>query len=197
MRVFAIYKLACLLLTSQALALPVEHSLEKRAQNIIIGYRTVSETQAARYNRAGTLTDDGNLIGTQIGSGVYTTPMRGGWPGTSSSWYCVIMADSAAMDKVYKARIPQTFRDKNVWFRGDATVDAYIKLVAPSANPKKTIRISKISGNEDELQMVIPPGLLNSNRGGLGITASCKETIDELPAVIVDYDDWVKVFGSP
>lgn len=38
--------------------------------------------------------------------------------------------------------------------------------------------------------MLIPPALLNSNGGGIGITASCKKTIEELPGARVEYDDW-------
>ncbi|OLN92288.1 hypothetical protein CCHL11_01353 [Colletotrichum chlorophyti] len=189
-------KLVCLLLAGQALALPVENTLEERGQNVIIGYRTVSEVQALRYNRAGTLTDDGNLIGTQIGSGVYTTPNRGGWPGSEANWFCVITADSAALGNVYKVRIPQSFRGQTIWFKGDATVNGYIKSVAPAADPNKTIRISKIEGKGNDLQMVVPPGLLNSNNGGLGITASCKRTVEELPDSVVNYNSWSKVFGS-
>lgn len=36
-------KVAALLLATQALALPVENLLEERAQNVVIGYRTVSK----------------------------------------------------------------------------------------------------------------------------------------------------------
>ncbi|OLN86719.1 hypothetical protein CCHL11_03729 [Colletotrichum chlorophyti] len=190
-------KLAFVLLAGQAFALPVENTLQERGQNVIIGYRTVHEIQALRYNRAGTLTDDGNLIGTQIGAGVYTTPNRGGWPGGPTSWFCVIAADSAALNNVYKVKIPQAFGGSTIWFAGDATVDGYIKTVVPGADPRKTIRISKIEGKGDDLQMVIPPGLLNSNGGGLGITTSCKRTEEELPNVVVNYDTWSKVFGSP
>lgn len=106
------------------------------------------------------------------------------------------MADSAALNNVIKARIPKTFGGKAIWFKDDKTIDGYIKSVAPAADPKKTIRISKIDGMANELQMVIPPGLLNSSKGGLGITTSCKKTMAELPNATVNYNSWTKVFGS-
>lgn len=43
--------------------------------------------QAKNYNDAGTLTDDPNLIGTQIGKGVYTSPGPGGFPGGATPWF--------------------------------------------------------------------------------------------------------------
>ncbi|OLN97965.1 hypothetical protein CCHL11_02507 [Colletotrichum chlorophyti] len=190
-------------LATHALGLPVDPDLDKRAQNVIIGYRTVSAAQGQRYNQAGTLTNDGNLIGTQIGAGVYTTPNRGGWPGSATSIislremrYCVIMADSAALSRVNKVQIPESFNGQTIWFKGQAVVDAYIKNVVPLADPNKTIRISKIEGAVDGLQIVIPPGLLNSNNGGLGITASCKNTVEELPDVNVAFRQWPRLFGS-
>ncbi|KZL85058.1 hypothetical protein CI238_09714 [Colletotrichum incanum] len=187
---------ATLLWATHALGLPVDPELDKRAQNVIIGYRTVSAAQGERYNQAGTLTNDPNLIGTQIGAGVYTTPNRGGWPGSASSMYCVIMADSAALRDVYKVQIPEFFNEERIWFKGQAAVDGYIKNVVPQAVPNKTIRISKIDGGSGALQIVIPPGLLNSNGGGLGITASCKKTEQELPSVNVAFQRWPKLFGS-
>ncbi|KAM0323973.1 hypothetical protein ACHAQA_008555 [Verticillium albo-atrum] len=186
-----IFKILAIGLASQVAALPIEAKLEERAQNVVIGYRTVSAVQGARYNKAGTLTDDGNRIGTQIGAGVYTTPVAG-----RLARHCVITADSAALDKVNKARIPEKHAGKKLWFAGDKAIDDYIKAVIPKSDPKKTIRISKIDGTQSDLQMVIPPGLLNSNKGGLGITASCKKTLAELPTTVVNFGSWKKVFGS-
>ncbi|EEY20303.1 predicted protein [Verticillium alfalfae VaMs.102] len=180
----AIFKFIAVSLATQVTAFPVNIKVEERAQSVIIGYRTVSAEQGARYNKAGTLTNDGNRIGTQIGAGVYTTPVAGGWP------------DSAALDKVNKARIPQSHASKKLWFAGDKAIDAYIKAVIPKGDPKKTIRISTIDGTAGEQQMVVPPGLLNSNKGGLGITASCKKTLAELPSTVVNFSTWSKVFRS-
>ncbi|KAI5920265.1 hypothetical protein F4810DRAFT_723585 [Camillea tinctor] len=194
-----IAKLFTLTLATQVAAFPLvsNNNLEERAQNVIIGYRTVAQAQAERYNQAGTLTDDGNQIGTQIGAGVYTTPNAGGWPGSANSWYCVITAQDTALNNVVKVKIPESFQGKKLWFAGDSAIDGYIKSVAPSADPKKTMRISKIDGMGSSLQMVVPPGLLNSNGGGLGITTSCKQSLDDIPKSDVNYDSWTKVFGSP
>ncbi|KAI0602097.1 hypothetical protein F4775DRAFT_588915 [Biscogniauxia sp. FL1348] len=191
-------KVLTIALATQVAALPVENAtVEKRAQNVLIGYRTVSSAQAQRYLLAGTLTDDGNQIGTQIGPGVYTTPNAGGWPGSANSWYCAIFAEDTGLNNVNKVKIPQSFGGKKLWFGGDAAIDEYIKSVVPSADPNKTMRISKIDGQEETLQMVIPPGLLNTNGGGLAISISCATDINDIPSAVVNYDSWTKVFGSP
>ncbi|GJC80592.1 hypothetical protein ColLi_03430 [Colletotrichum liriopes] len=106
------------------------------------------------------------------------------------------MADFAALRNVYKVQIPEFFNGQRIWFKGQDVVDGYIKNVVPQAVPNKTIRISKIDGGSGGLQIVIPPGLLNSNGGGLGITASCKKTEEELPSVNVAFQEWPKLFGS-
>ena len=85
-----------LTLASLVTASPV--SLEKRGQNVILGYRVVDavrthlqptthstilkstlQAQAARYNSAGTVTDDANTSGVQLGKGAYTSPGPGEW----------------------------------------------------------------------------------------------------------------------
>ncbi|KFY19741.1 hypothetical protein V491_04246 [Pseudogymnoascus sp. VKM F-3775] len=167
-------------------ASPVE--LHKRAQNVIIGYRTA---QAKKYNDAGTLTDDPNRIGTQIGKGVYTTPGRGEWQGSPNDWFCVILADSAAIDRVSKAWVPKQYDGSELWFKSDTVIDGYIKQLESSWDPAATLRMSIIDGKGyDDVQMVIPPGLLNSNGGGMSITAFCKENINDIPNQRVNYDDW-------
>jgi len=45
------------------------------------------QEQAAKYNKAATLTDDSNRIGTQIGKGVYTTAGLGDWKGGANDWF--------------------------------------------------------------------------------------------------------------
>jgi len=44
------------------------------------------QVQADKWNAAGTPTDDGNIFGTQIGKGVYTTAKPNGWPGGTGDW---------------------------------------------------------------------------------------------------------------
>lgn len=103
--------------------------------------------------------------------------------------FCVILADSKALDRVSKAWIPESYEGTRLWDKLDK-IDEYIKTLEGSWNPAKTLRLSRIAGREDWLQMVIPPGLMNPNGGGMGISASCKENIDELPDTTVNYDDW-------
>lgn len=103
--------------------------------------------------------------------------------------HCVILADSDALDRVSKAWVPNTYKGNQLWDKND-NVDQYIKSLGGDWDPKKTLRMSKISGSEDKLQLVIPPGLMNSNGGGMGITASCKENVNDMPDVVVNYDDW-------
>lgn len=105
--------------------------------------------------------------------------------------FCVILADSAALKRVSKAWVPKTYDDKPLWFKSDAIIDAYIHDLESSWDPAKTIRMSIIDGKGwDDVQMVVPPALLNSNGGGLDITASCKENINDIPGERVNYDDW-------
>lgn len=134
------------------------------------------------------MTDDGNLISAQLGPGAYTSPSPGEWPGSGNSWFCVILADSDAVDRVSKAWVPASYEGVDLWYQ-PAAIDEYIKKLESSWDPAKTLRLSKISGTE-LLQLLIPPGLLNSNGGGMRISASCKPTVGELPSVRVNYDDW-------
>lgn len=105
--------------------------------------------------------------------------------------FCVILADSDAVDRVSKAWVPKQYNDKELWFKSDAVIDAYIKDLEGSWDPSKTIRMSIIDGKRwNDVQLVIPPALLNSNGGGMDITASCKKNINDIPSARVDYDDW-------
>lgn len=100
---FSIPNVLALFFAAQAAAAPVE--IEERGANIIIGFRTVAkvlddhnshvlkvfslwtQVQADAYMKAGTLTDDKNIISTQIGPGVYMSSKRDGWPGAATNWY--------------------------------------------------------------------------------------------------------------
>lgn len=105
--------------------------------------------------------------------------------------FCVILADAAAIERVSKAWVPKTYNGKELWFKSDAVIDAYIKDLESSWDPSKTIRMSIIDGKGwNDVQLVIPPALLNSNKGGMGITASCKADINQIPNQRVNYDDW-------
>ena len=107
--------------------------------------------------------------------------------------FCVILADSEAVSRVSKAWVPKEHDDEELWFKGDARIDKYIKHLESSWKPAKTLRMSIIDGKDyDDVQMVIPPGLLNSNGGGMSIMAFCTESIDGIPAERINYDDWHK-----
>ncbi|KAI3324342.1 hypothetical protein HD806DRAFT_65927 [Xylariaceae sp. AK1471] len=179
-----------LALAGLAAAAPVQ--LKPRSQQVIVGYRKVSAQQASNYNNAGTLTDDGNLIGQQIGAGVYTAHSRDLWPGNAGDWTCVITMDSDSLNRVSKAWIPESFGGQKLWDTSDDNIGKYIRAVLDDSwDPAKTLRLSIINGFAyNDVQMLIPPALLNSNGGALGITASCKENKDDIPNVDVNYDDW-------
>ncbi|TQN63601.1 hypothetical protein CSHISOI_11816 [Colletotrichum shisoi] len=161
----------------------------------IIGYRRVSKKQAADYKRnGGTLTYDSRLAkgGQQLGPGVYTSPRRGAWLlGDKSDWWCVVRANSQAVDNVDKFWIPAFYRHYSfIWYASEETIAAYIKDVDDTIDPKKAFRLSKVSKDEDSLQMLIPPGLLNDQGGGLGITVECDPDVKKLPTEVVDYDSF-------
>ena len=100
------------------------------------------------------------------------------------------MADSTAFANVNKAWIPQSSGGKKLWDNNKA-VDDYIKSLDSKWVPAKTIRLSQIAGMAaDDLQLVIPSALLNSNKGGLGITVSCKDKLSDLPQSVVNYNTW-------
>lgn len=104
---------------------------------------------------------------------------------------CLILADAAAIQRVSKAWVPKTYNGKKLWFKSDAVIDAYIKDLESSWDPSKTIRLSIIDGKGwDDVQMVIPPALLNSNKGDLSIITSCKADINAITNHRVNYDDW-------
>lgn len=79
--------------------------------------------------------------------------------------------------------MPKKFYGKELWFKSDAMIDDYIKELESSWDPAKTLRMSIIDGkSQNDVQLVIPPSLLNSNSGGMGITASCKKNIEDIPS---------------
>lgn len=107
---------------------------------------------------------------------------------------CVILADRDAISRVSKAWVPEHYDNEKLWYKSDA-IDKYIKKLESSWDPAKTLRLGMVQGKEDNVQMLIPPGLLNSNGGAMGITAWCKEEIRDLPDHRVDYnndEEWTR-----
>lgn len=49
--------------------------------------------------KAGALTDDKNLILTQIGPGTYMSSKRDGWPGNKDSWYANFKHDNPGVNR--------------------------------------------------------------------------------------------------
>ncbi|KAI1076663.1 hypothetical protein F5B20DRAFT_315266 [Whalleya microplaca] len=190
---WSIASVLVLSLFGNAFASPVD--IGRRASSTIIGYRSVTQQQAQNYKDAGnTLTPDPNLIGTQIGTGVYTTPGPGQWPG--GGWYCVILADVDRLNAVSKAWVPKTYNGQQLWNQGDTVINNYIKALDASWNPAKTFRMSKIDGKEEILQMVIPFDLLNQNGGAMNIKTQCSSNLADMGTYVVNYDEWKNVKGS-
>ena len=96
------------------------------------------------------------------------------------------MADQAAFDAAPKIWIPKTSGGKNLWGSSNrANTDAFIKQMG--LDPLKALRVSEIDGNPNhEPQLVIPSKMLNVNKGGLGITVSCKAKMTDLPTNVVN-----------
>ncbi|KAK2598206.1 hypothetical protein QQS21_005683 [Conoideocrella luteorostrata] len=168
--------------------------LDKRIQEVIIGYRRVDPTQAALYRKERTLTASDGRGGSQIGDGVYTSDKLGSWPGKPGDVNCVILANSDAFDKMPKAWIPRPS-----WWGGlvKKRADSYIQGL--SLDPLKTIRLSVVdTPGKETLQMVIPNDLLNSKDGGLDIVVNCedKDKKLDLPTHDVDYSTWANVVGE-
>ncbi|KAI5925880.1 hypothetical protein F4810DRAFT_611534 [Camillea tinctor] len=191
-------EICILALVGLAAASPIE--LTKRA-DVVIGYRRASKEQAADYNAKKTLTFDPNWEnwGKQIGTGVYTTPDRDSYEPMADpeSWYCIITADSAALDAVHKAWIPQKSGTTKLWFGNDDVINAYIKGLDASWDPEKTLRLSIIAGMKNgALEMLIPPKLLNDQGGNLKIKVQCKEKKEEITDTPTNYDTWKNVKGS-
>ncbi|KAF9877450.1 hypothetical protein CkaCkLH20_05150 [Colletotrichum karsti] len=179
------------LLAGSVVAGPV--SLNKRDQRII-GYRRVSKAQADDYkNNKGVLNWDKNLAsgGSQLGPGVYTAPVRGTWNiGNPSDWWCVIRGDAEKIDNTGAVWIPHYFEDLNpIWYEED-TIKKYIGVVEPDLDAGKVFRLGRIYNMEDNLQLLIPPGLLAQEGGDLGLTVECKEKWEDLPDEKVDYEQF-------
>ncbi|OAA72186.1 hypothetical protein ISF_01259 [Cordyceps fumosorosea ARSEF 2679] len=166
-------------------------SVDKRGQNVIIGYRTVAKEQAQDYMAKKTLTLTRPANGQQIGDGVYTSPEPGEWPiHGSNPWYCAIFADAEALASTAKVWVP-----RETWWKSSA-IDGFIS--GQGLNPAKTMRMALVYNEEHLQQMLIPKALLNSEGGGLGISVLCKEKLEELPRARVDYEsrEWKNAKGE-
>lgn len=104
----------------------------------------------------------------------------------------MILADSNALDRISKTWVPKMFLSNELWF-SSTRIDAYVTgWLNSSWDPKKTLRMSIMFGGDgdDDVQLLIPSTLLNSNGGGMGLIAWCRKDINDLPDYTVNYDDW-------
>lgn len=49
--------------------------------------------------------------GVQLGQGTYASPQIADWPGSQNAWFCAILADEDAWNRVNKAWVPETADD--------------------------------------------------------------------------------------
>lgn len=106
------------------------------------------------------------------------------------------MADSTALNGLNKAWVPEKHNGDVLWYATDNVIDSYITDLVDTWDPAQTLRLSIISGKGlTDVQMLIPPGLLNQNGGNLGITVQCSADINDIPDSDVDYTSWSNVRG--
>ncbi|KAM5465136.1 hypothetical protein MferCBS49748_005076 [Microsporum ferrugineum] len=124
-----------LTLASCITASPTLNHKRTNDESVTIGYRTVSEEQAAIYNEHGTIVYKRNTAGVQLGAGVYLTDLHAGWKKDSIwSWsvtftyspllssdsytffrFCIVTADRAAMERVSKVWVPEKYHGEDLW----------------------------------------------------------------------------------
>ncbi|KAM3489649.1 hypothetical protein MY3957_007043 [Beauveria namnaoensis] len=171
--------------------------LEKRVQEIIIGYRRVDPAEAEIYKNAGnTLTPSAGKGGLQLGQGVYTSDELGAWEGDKNkpSKNCVILANAETFEKVSKAWIPRPS-----WWSAPLNMRPEKYLKGLSLDPAKTIRLGIVDvKGKETLQMMIPNEMLNDKGGGLDLVVNCEDPEKnlELPTHKVDYSEWANVVGE-
>ncbi|KAM3477247.1 hypothetical protein MY8738_006527 [Beauveria namnaoensis] len=171
--------------------------LEKRVQEIIIGYRRVDPAEAEIYKNAGnTLTPSAGKGGLQLGQGVYTSDELGAWEGDKNkpSKNCVILANAETFEKVSKAWIPRPS-----WWSAPRNMRPEKYLKGLSLDPAKTIRLGIVDvKGKETLQMMIPNEMLNDKGGGLDLVVNCEDPEKnlELPTHKVDYSEWANVVGE-
>ncbi|KAF2237047.1 hypothetical protein EV356DRAFT_512314 [Viridothelium virens] len=186
--------------------LVTSHVLLKRAP-IVIGYRTVDIKQINQFAKAGNTLfyDPDRVTLSQTGKGSYLSPKLGDW--AAGTWYCAILADSAAWDQVNKAWMPPNDCDKPLWWdQGEPNRNEYLKnMGGPGFTTDNTVIFSKIDlgqNGDKKLQMQIPPSLIGG-KGGLQFPVQCAATTDQAALRSlesygdVDWYSWNNVKGEP
>ncbi|KAJ7139226.1 hypothetical protein C8R44DRAFT_975124 [Mycena epipterygia] len=150
-------------------------SLSTRSNDVLIGYRYVSQQKAAEYNYYGTLTAVG-ASGTQLGDGAYISPDINEWNVPNDYWQCMIFADATKFSGAERIYISQ---HANVFY-SSTNLNNYLSRAR--LNPARTVLWSKISGDpQQHIQMLIPPYYLARSpgfggaygSGDLGIRVRC------------------------
>ncbi|RCI15908.1 hypothetical protein L249_1761 [Ophiocordyceps polyrhachis-furcata BCC 54312] len=164
------------------------------AGDVLIGYRIVHADQAKEYEAAGTLTWDESKAkgGKQIGKGVYTSAKADGWIKTNpDNVRFAIFANAEKFKRLPKVWVPKDrMTDLDI-----PEAPAYIRSLG--LDPDKSLAMSFINGlSYNDLQMVIPPGLLKQNNGGLDfkLRRLDEDHLQEQP--VVRYDLWHNVKGA-
>ncbi|EKD21302.1 hypothetical protein MBM_00415 [Drepanopeziza brunnea f. sp. 'multigermtubi' MB_m1] len=172
-----------------------------QAEDVLIGYRTVSEAEALLINannkpfRDKAFDDVQGL--NQIGNGIYLVNTNGGWKGRKhqTKWYCYFLADQERLNKTEKVWVPKSykktgfFRSKTtrIWFEGEAVVAKYVKKIVKDAN--NAIRFSWLYEPDLDMEMLIPTEMVNND--ALGLYAQCSQNRLELSYTeVVDWSSW-------
>ncbi|KAK1991508.1 hypothetical protein LX36DRAFT_675194 [Colletotrichum falcatum] len=167
---------------------------------IVIGYRVVSQAEAAEINKINRPFRDPNYEDTegwsQLGNGVYTSPRPAGWIHRERDWHCAIKADEHRFAAASKAWIPyDDYYGNQMWNRGERAISDYIDN-SLHLDSDKTLRLSYVAGHGLNVQMLIPTAMVNSD--ALDFYAQCFRTKEELQRYsdeVVDYDRWPNVIG--
>lgn len=103
--------------------------------------------------------------------------------------YCAVFANPAQLSALQKAWVPEKYGRSRLWWN-QINISKYISSLDRSWDPTRVIQISYIQGHGRELQILIPPNLLNQNGGGLEITVTCtknRRAMTRMPTI-----DWMK-----
>ncbi|KAM5452819.1 hypothetical protein MaudCBS49596_003126 [Microsporum audouinii] len=145
--------------------------------NVIIGYRAVSSEQAEMYRKAGKVVFTGAEAGTQIGVGVYLTNKPRGWKEDQPwHWRCVITANAKVVERIAKVWVPRRIEGRPELWNNVGAIDEYIESLPHGYDPKKTMRLSYITGYGDRLQLLIPEGLVDDPE--LNLTPHCEDNLE-------------------
>ncbi|KAI9055644.1 hypothetical protein LZ554_000588 [Drepanopeziza brunnea f. sp. 'monogermtubi'] len=185
---------------------------QSQAEDVLIGYRTVSEAEALLINAENKPIRDKAFDGverrSQLGDGIYLVNTNGGWRGRNhwypneiKFWYCYFLADQELLDKAGKVWVPRYVKErglfgsktKRLWFEGEAVVAKYVKKIVKNAD--NAIRFSWLYEPNVDMEMLIPTEMVNN--GALGLKAQCSpDMLDLTYTDVVDWSSWA-IAGDP